>query len=159
MVSQNGKTGGPLLAGKEGREEISNAGWREFLGTALVPGLLLDITTPLVCHSTTSLQISKVLAEIMCHGNKILSLSKSEFGEDPNGVTNFTNQMEDMPRAVRSLFPHGMKWLSKKRCRELEPRKNGHYEAAGYLVVSCTSCVYLYQTDIFWSIRYILNIL
>lgn len=109
MVSQNGKTGGSLLAGKEGREESSNAGWREFLGTALVPGLLLDITTPLVCHSTTSLQISKVLAEITCHGNKILSLSKSEFGEDPNGVTNFTNQMEDMPRAVRSLFPHGMK--------------------------------------------------
>lgn len=54
MVSQNGKTSGPLLAGEEGREEISNTGWREFLRTALVPGLLLGITTPLVCHSTTS---------------------------------------------------------------------------------------------------------
>lgn len=54
MISQNGKTAGPLLAGKEGGEEISNVRWREFLWTALVPGLLLGITTPLTCHSTTS---------------------------------------------------------------------------------------------------------
>jgi len=54
MVSQNGRTGGPPLTGKEGRGQFCNAGWREFLGTALVPGLLLGITTPLECHSTTS---------------------------------------------------------------------------------------------------------
>lgn len=72
MVSQNGKTGGLLLAGKEGREEVSKARWREFLGTALVLGLPLGITAPLMYHSTTSLADKQVLAEISCHGNKIL---------------------------------------------------------------------------------------
>ena len=61
-----------------------------------------------------ALQRRKVLAEITCHGNKILVLSKLVFGKDPNGITDFTNQIEDIPLAVRSLFPRGMKWLSKK---------------------------------------------
>lgn len=77
MVFQKGKTARPLLAGKEGGEEISNAGWREFLGTALVPGLLLGIP-PLSCVTVQpALQKCKALAEIRSYGNKTLSLSAS----------------------------------------------------------------------------------
>lgn len=121
----------------------NSSGPLSFLGSCWVSPPLLCVT------AQPALQISKVLAEITCHSNKILSLSKLEFGEDPNGITNFTNQTGDMPLAFRSLFAHGMKWLSKRQCWELKPRKNGHCEGAGYLVILCTSCVYLYQTDIF----------
>lgn len=135
--------------GGDGGINVSNPKLREFLRTALISGLLLAITTPLLCHKEPALQTSKGLAEVTRHGNKILSLSKLIFGEDPTGFKNLANQMKATHLAARSWFPHGVNWQSKKQHKELEPRKNGCCEAEGYLVILHTYGVYLCHADIY----------
>lgn len=102
------------------REEISNTQWRGFLRTIPVPGPLLSPF--LLCvRAQSAMQISKVLAEIMCHDNKILSLSKLVFGEDPNGINELLKS--NMPLAIRSLFPYRMKWLIKNHVESWSQEK------------------------------------
>lgn len=86
-----------------GIKEIPDSSQLEFLRLLLFLGCCW--VSPALCCVTADKAKAR---QRLCDNHWILSLSKSAFGEDPNGIPDFTNLMEDVAPAVRSPIPQGM---------------------------------------------------